>query len=400
MPPLAATPPPRPVGSAHPRRRRARSLTAIAALALLCAAPGALAAPDQEAEPNDNLLQINGPISPEGVTGTINTASDADLFIVRLRPQRQVRLRFEITNGNVCTNSVSYDLSHPNGAEIASSATNTTRDHIVTTPGVFGGPAQALYLSFGPSQFSVNCSYRFTVTDPAGGPTDAIDNTPLPAATVAGTAEPNDLASQAVGPLAGEVFYEGAIETENDIDYLLSRLAPGANATVELTAVGGRVFASIERPGGDGVEDVSASANEVQTTTFTVTGEPEHLIRLSGDLGARWRLRILPLAAIAPPPPPPRPIVAAVRPQLASTSVRGRKLVTRVRVAAAGRLQLVLVGKGRRIGLANVRVAGPRTLSISYRRPLRVPRGAYRLEVRFRVSGGPVAIVRRIVRLR
>lgn len=374
----------------RPRRRRSRrwAIATLVTAELLCGAPIAIGAPDQEAEPNDNLFQINGPISPEGVTGALGTNVDRDLFLVRMRPQRQIRFRVEVLNGNTCSRDVTY-LWRTEGSTFAEGFANGgfTSERFVTTPGVFGEATKDSYLRVSGEP---GCAYRFTVTDTAGGPTDAIDNSPLPVVPVIPASEPNDLTSQAFGPLAANTLYEGGIETGTDVDYLKVFLRPGTNATVELAAASGEAFASITTLDDSSVDSVSTSANEAATTTFSV-GQAAHRIRISGDVGARWRLKITPASAVGSAP------VAAVRPQLLSAVVRGRRLTARVRVTAPGRLQIVLVGRGKRIGLTNAQAAGARTIGLSYRRPAGVRKGAYVLEVRFRVNGGPLAIVRRTV---
>jgi hypothetical protein len=92
----------------------------------------------------------------------------------------------------------------------------------------------------------------------------------------------------------------------------------------------------------------------------------------------------------------PAPIVvAAVRPKVTRLAVQGRNLTTKVRLTTPGKLQVALVGKGRRIGLGTVRVAAARSVTLTYHRPGKVPAGRYVLEVKFTVNHGPATIVRR-----
>ncbi|WP_217925097.1 hypothetical protein [Miltoncostaea oceani] len=96
-----------------------------------------------------------------------------------------------------------------------------------------------------------------------------------------------------------------------------------------------------------------------------------------------------------------RPTVASAPAALTKVGVSGRRLSTGIRLPTAGALVVRLVGKGRRITLASVRVTGPRTVRVGYRRPARVPRGRYVLEVRFLSAGATVgSVVRRSVAFR
>lgn len=385
------------VGGPVQRRWARLWVAAIAGLGFTLGLPaGSSAAPTSESEPNDNLLQINGPINPEGVVGTLATGSDHDLFIVRLRPQRQVRLRFQVTNSNVCSlgtfgGRVYYDLALPSGAYLASGTMQfddeTTEESFVTTPGVFGGPTETLYLTFyAEREETAGCSYQFTVTAPDGGPTDAVDDAPLPSLPIIAVAEPNDLASQAFGPMVGNALYEGAIETTNDVDYLRVRLRGAQNARIELLSTGG-VEASVL----DGESELAS-----QTESFIVPRTDDFLVRVMGILGARWRLRIIPATVVVPPPPL---LSSAVKPSVLSLGSRGRRITARVRIPRAGRLVLVLAGRGRRVGMANIRASGERTVTITYTRPLRLMRGLYVLEARFTAIGARTGVVRRYVRL-
>ncbi len=96
----------------------------------------------------------------------------------------------------------------------------------------------------------------------------------------------------------------------------------------------------------------------------------------------------------------PAPVVAtAVRPQVTRIAVRGRILTTKIRLTKPGRLQVPLVGNGRRIGLGSINVGAARSVTLTYRRPNRVPAGRYTLEIKFTVTGGPAVTLRRGVRL-
>jgi hypothetical protein len=144
---------------------------------------------------------------------------------------------------------------------------------------------------------------------------------------------------------------------------------------------------------GDRVEGAYSIAKELtldRRGTFLVCG---WLVSSSGDLAPLARLE----TTVTNVPP----VVVSARAKLGTISTAGRRLRTGVRIPTAGRLVVRLVGKGRRIGLASVRVTGPRTVRIGYRRPARVAKGRYVLEVSFLSSGATVpTVVRRRVLLR
>lgn len=117
---------------------------------------------------------------------------------------------------------------------------------------------------------------------------------------------------------------------------------------------------------------------------------------IASDAGAREALGVNDTLITVPAPVRATP----VKPRIASIAQRGRRLVARLAVGAPGRLQVVLIGRGKRIGLGTVRIAAARTVALTYRRPARVRPGRYRLEVRFRVDNGPLARISRSITLR
>jgi hypothetical protein len=123
--------------------------------------------------------------------------------------------------------------------------------------------------------------------------------------------EPNDDLGSAFGPLAGDVEYFGTIDGEGEIDRLRAWLFPGQEVTLELAAVGGDLDVRVE----DSVKNVllpKLEAHPEQVVTAPIVGSTaENLIRVEGQPGARWRLRLSPADAVLPAPPagdpPPRP---------------------------------------------------------------------------------------------
>lgn len=144
---------------------------------------------------------------------------------------------------------------------------------------------------------------------------------------------------------------------------------------------------------GDGVEGVYSLSKEV-------TLDRHGRFLLCGWLAA-WDGDLAPLARLQTTISNVPPVVASARALLGKVTVSGSRVRVEVRIPTTGRLVVRLVGKGGRIGLASVRVAGARTVRIGYRRPARVRKGRYLLEVRFLSTGATVAAVtRRFVVLR
>ncbi|WP_217924481.1 hypothetical protein [Miltoncostaea oceani] len=368
----------------------------------------ATGAPTAEVEPNDNAFQAVGPVGPEGLTGAIQVSEDVDLFLLQLRPQRQVRINYEVTNpGPSCTTggfrSVRFRLSERIEGNLISTGETypgvTSDSETITTPGVFGGPSQLYQLRVnGGDNETPGCAYRVTITDPTGGPTDALDPTPLPAFPGVATPEPNDIPAQAFGPLAAATVYEGGFETSNDTDILYFKLAPGTKASFELSSIVGTTNVSVRDDSDQRINNnnfVNADVTGIVDFEVPASGTAlVHLAASSGTLPAvtRWRLRILSAQFTGPT----QRVVAKkpIKAKALRVRTRARLLTTRVRLPTAGRLQLRLVGKGRSIGIGRVSASGPRTVSITYRRPARVATGRYILEMRFTAKGRPLGISR------
>ena len=304
---------------------RLRAAGVLVACAVSFLAPAAaLAAPTPDAEPNDNVFELTGPISRDGAIGTLASETDVDKFLVRLRPARKVKLLFSLLNAGTpeCPLAptggfVRYLLRAPEAVEPFVSGELAVGSEFVDivakdTPGVQEGEIQTLHLTFfADGEEAAGCAYRFTVTDSGGHATDAIDPTPVPEFPDVDVPEPNDAVAQAFGPLAGDTNYYGKIDAEGEIDRMRAWLFPGQEVTVELAAVGGELDVRVE----DSVKNVrlpKLEAHPEQVVTAPIVGSTaENLIRVKGRPGARWRLRLSPADAVLPAAPagdpPPRP---------------------------------------------------------------------------------------------
>jgi hypothetical protein len=379
----------------------------LACLVLLVAPDAGLAAPTTDAEPNDNVFELTGPISADGAIGTLGAETDVDEFLVRFEPARKVKLLFSLLNAGTpeCPLApsggfVRYLLRAPAEVDPFVSGELPVGSEFVDviakdTPGEQGDEIQPLHLTFfADGEEAAGCSYRFTVTDSGGHATDAIDPSPLPDLADVTVAEPNDLAEQAVGPLAGDVNYLGAIDGEGEVDRMRAWLFPGQEVAVELAAVGGDVEARVE----DAVKNVllpKLEAKPEQVVTAPIVGSAaENLIRVQGAPGARWRLRLSPAEAVLPAAPegePPRGPLLSYRTGVtlrrsAGPAVRYAGDVTTTGGAACRANRLVVLrrtGAGlKRFSLTRTRADGTFTL----RRRTRT-RGTVYAAVVERVSG-------------
>lgn len=370
----------------------------------------AAGAPTAEVEPNDDTFQATGPVSQEGLTGALQVTDDADVFLLQLRPQRQVRITYENTNpGPSCSflgigdsRWIYYRLTEREGGNpIASGETQVggLDSETITTPGVVGEPSRLYHLRVnGARGKAPGCAYRVSITDPFGGPTDALDPTPLPALPVVTPPEPNDTSAQAFGPLRPDTIYTGSFETNNDSDMLWVKLTPGTNASFELSATAGGADVSVREEGGPNLSNIVSTVGSENTllVPFVTPSSGRVRIRLSSPFfsqaGTRWRVKLV--RALFPKPARRIAAKKPIKAKALRVRTRARALTARVRLPTAGRLQLRLVGKGRKIGIGRVSASGPRTVSITYRRPARVAPGRYVLEMRFKAAGRRLGVSR------
>lgn len=292
------------------RTRVVLALTALS-LPLFVAAP-AHAAPASEIEPNDTIFQVTATANTEGLTGKVGATGDVDYFWIGLRPQRQVKI---LATAAGCTSDrYSYDdlvevslLPAEGGGEgIAYLAPTTSEpsDYITTTtPGTFGGPTQYFLVKVADDHAQVGCTYTVQVQGAAGGATDAIDPTPPATYPVVPLAEPDDLPSQAHGPLSGETSYSGKIETSNDVDRVYFQVRAGAAVNVRLTVGSGEVDTDSD----NALEsDPYASAGSYDISTVAVaSGDRTYRLAITGDTGSTYQLLLTPGTSLGATPPPP-----------------------------------------------------------------------------------------------
>ena len=127
-----------------------------------------------ESEPNDTVLEADGPVPGSGFLSTRSTSNDHDRFVLRLQPQRQVTLTLTRISG--CRASTDFGLDRTDGYEEISLG-NQFREVYTkswTTPVV---PVEYIGDLYGDSDSPTNQCTTSVVVSPA----DAVIEGPLPA---------------------------------------------------------------------------------------------------------------------------------------------------------------------------------------------------------------------------
>ena len=121
---------------------------------------------------------------------------------------------------------------------------------------------------------------------------------------------PNDDITQAFGPLANGVSYDGQFETVNDFDWLYFYVSGARQVQVRVTKVeagcSADIVASIRGIDGTAVaEDLKIESNSTSLLKFTTTATGRYYIVLSSDcVGDPYRVEVGPPEAITTDPPP------------------------------------------------------------------------------------------------
>lgn len=370
----------------------------VRAVLTMCSAAGALlvttatqaaAAPTTETEPNDSIFQSSSPIDAAGAAGVLGTASDRDVFLVRLRPQRQVKITYEALSFCGSVHNTNFSLLTPSGDSIGAPEHkddfqispvivdySAKKSFTVTTPGTFGASVRDYYLTFwASSDGAVGCKYTFSVTGPQGEATDAIDSSPRATYPLVPVPEPNDLDGQAVGPLAADTFYTGQIETTNDRDVMYVPVKAGASPTFELESAVTETEGVIAVRGQTHGSSLEAPADRLHAVTMTpASKDVVYSVSLWGRTGALWRLRVSPPEAlgttVGPTDSGQTPgVLRRIRRQVsiarASGRYRGRVTASESTCTAGARVTLHRQGKSKTYGAATTRGDGSWTVKRS-----------------------------------
>lgn len=364
--------------------RRLRVMLALLPLPLplLVAAP-AQAAAAPEVEPNDNILQVTATANTEGLTGTIGADGDVDYFWLGLRPQRQVKIVATAASGCASRSweGVGVRISPADGSDDPLASLYPTggepiRFTTTTTPGVYGGPTQYFLVKvWDYDNALVGCRYTLQVQGATGGTTDAIDPNPPATYPVVPLAEPDDLPSQAHGPLLGETSYSGKIETSNDVDRVYFQVKAGAAVNVRLSVGAGEIYTDSDDTGGDDDLDIDpyASAGEYAISTVAVASTDRTFrLALTGDAGSTYQLLLSPgtsLGVTPPPPPPPPYFGRSVTIKRTKGAYSGRVASEDSRCVSSVVVTLRKKGHGKAIGKTSTTASG--TWRIKHKKKVR-----------------------------
>jgi len=264
-------------------------------LAVLVVLAASVAEARADTEPNDRLVQAEGPIlGGVDVAGSLPDGDRADWYVLYVQGQHQLHLNATVP-GPEYDRCVSVTLHDADGAQVSSDLT--------TLPGL-----HRYFVSAAPDscwQEEGGRAYSFRLEP---GPA-LVGGAPMPTPT--GTGEPNENALQAAGPLTGGLLYSGTTDTSNDEDWFFLHTAPGTHQ-LDLSAYGAGLggagcrwswdestSVSLYEADGDEIGSASAGADEVGHFTHTSATSAKLLVRASaGCLGGTWMFRIDPAGAL------------------------------------------------------------------------------------------------------
>jgi hypothetical protein len=266
-----------------------RRLLFPAVLCIAALAPAAVAQADTE--PNNALVQAEGPISG-GVTvaGSLGAPDDEDWYVFYVQGQQQIHLTSTPDKTN--TNCGNVYLTDTDGQSVA--------DDFTTPPGTNRYFARVSNFS----SYCQNTSYTFKLNPAAALVSGPATKQAQP------TGEPNETKDQPAGPLEGGVPYSGSLDTSNDEDWFYFYTAPGAHPVdVAVTGPaldGCNVYYTVYGPGGDEIGSGVQDSNRVSHVTFTAPDAARYLVQMyhSNDcIPAHWQLEIGPADSLTSSPP-------------------------------------------------------------------------------------------------
>jgi hypothetical protein len=271
-------------------------------IALLCLAFGPVAAARADSEPNNALVQAEGPIAGgTDISGSLPTGQDDDWYVLYIKDQQQVHFTYSSDPG--CTDFVLRDT---NGSSLS--------DDYTSPPGT--------------NRFFVQVEKRFSDCDPSTykfriDPGAAVVTGPAMPKPEA-TGEPNESNLQAAGPLQGGIAYAGSLDTSNDQDWFYF-YTPGGTHQLDLAVTGPALddcslSVALTTAGGDEIGSASSDSNSINHITFTSTQAAMYLVHaehgFSSDcVPAHWQFEIDPADSVttsapgesSPPPPDTTP---------------------------------------------------------------------------------------------
>jgi hypothetical protein len=284
-------------------------LLVVTAVALLCVTSSASAD-----DAGDDIAQATGPLVGGTVyNGTLETTDDVDWYVVYTNPQAPLDITITAT-GSQCS-PVNASLLDADGKYVLSiqEATATSDQTAHLGPFTTASTSSRYYVRV--QSLLTGCSgdtYQLQLT-PA---TSVTTNSPLiataPSLTATPTGEPNDMRTQAFGPLLGATAYAGQLDTVNDEDWFTFYTAPQQPVDVAITKVGAGCsdVLSADLLDGDGmqVDDNGVSSNQTEHFNFTTPRTAaQYFLKIgpSNCAGDTYQLRADPADALLPALPPP-----------------------------------------------------------------------------------------------
>lgn len=305
----------RPDGLAATRSPLSRPLSRAGLLlaVICCLLAPAMARAD--VEPNNNLVEAEGPLGTGTMSGAISPGDEGDWYWVQLGGQQQVTLTVELAEPNTCARFLTFDLRNADGEKITELSPDAASNFEPTTKASysFSTPAASttyyLNIFYYVGRLETTCAYRVSFS-----PASAIAPAPTkpPVVTVP---EPNESPSQAYGPLKAGVTYQGEIETLNDKDLLYLNVRAGRTVKARAIAYGceHEVFAHWIKQtdlewiegGNYFTEDEADIDPNSWTESISFEGEDvgeKWYLELSGiyqtAVGCKWRLEVGPASAL------------------------------------------------------------------------------------------------------
>ena len=249
-----------------------------------------------EAEPNNDIISPNGPISSVPYTGTLESEQDDDWFWLQLAGDQQVTISAAFFGGDCSFPDAEITLRDYYGKEIASLGPSEYEGELSTYHYTTPPQSSTFYIEAEGNVDHKGCRYEFQVSPPS-----AFAPAPVKPPIIT-MSEPDDFTNQAYGPISADTVYAGKIETINDVDQMYFEAKPNQSITTELAggSCNGHVEATIS-PIGESKgfpQSVSGSYEERGHETFDTYSGGRFYVAVTGDYGCDWQFMISPPPAL------------------------------------------------------------------------------------------------------
>ena len=361
-----------PITSAGPLRRpraRRRLGAGLLALAFLAGVPASAAAVT-ETEPNNNPVFANGPLGADGkLEGSVASSDLRDYTLVNFPPFTQVGLKLgaiEDTEANTgCVRATIRPLL--GGTTSVMTLQNRTSDEEYSETAYTTGPAGLRgILDVRPCFTSgYGATYSIEITPPT-----ALVATPAQSPSILFNPEPNEIRTQAAGPLAPGWIYQGFMDTTNDQDWFQFWVPVGPHQ-ISLQAMEFGGDANVTWYAAESTTPIASTrSNDLLwgNSDVTINGPVVVFGRVTGTFGSPYALRVEPADPLGvttdinvlfppPPPPPPAPPIPPAA-QVLGATVKSRKsiMIKTTSIANGDVLTVNWRRKGRSIATRTVTV--------------------------------------------